>query len=50
MSNKQQHHEAVRWLTTAKEDLSAAILLKEQGMYSHSCFIAQQVTDFVGNV
>ena len=42
MSNKQQHHETVRWLTTAREDFSAAILLKEKGMYSHSCFIAQQ--------
>ena len=42
MSKTHQHHEALRWLTTAKEDLSAAVLLKEQGMYSHSCFIAQQ--------
>lgn len=45
MSKKQQHHEALRWLTTAQEDLSAAILLKEQGVYSHSCFIAQQAAE-----
>ncbi len=45
MSKKQQHHEAVRWFTTAQEDFSAAILLKGQGMYSHSCFIAQQAAE-----
>lgn len=45
MSRKQQHHEALRWLTTAREDLAAAILLKEQGMFSHSCFLAQQCAE-----
>ncbi|NCD34898.1 MAG: HEPN domain-containing protein [Spartobacteria bacterium] len=45
MSQKQQHHEAVRWLTTAQEDLKAAQLLKDQKMYSHSCFLAQQCAE-----
>ena len=40
MSQKQQHHEALRWLTTAKEDFAAATVLKEQRMYSHSCFFS----------
>ena len=45
MSQKQQHHEALRWLTTAQEDFAAATMLKEQGMYSHSCFLAQQCAE-----
>ena len=45
MSRKQQHHEAIRWLTTALEDLAAAQLLKEQQMFSHSCFLAQQAAE-----
>jgi HEPN domain-containing protein len=45
MSQKQQHHEALRWLATAQEDYAAAQLLKEKNMYSHSCFLAQQCAE-----
>ena len=45
MSRQQQHHEALRWLTTAHEDLAAAKVLNEREMYSHCCFLAQQAAE-----
>lgn len=45
MSRQQQHHEALRWLTTAREDLAAATALEDREMYSHCCFLAQQAAE-----
>lgn len=42
MSVERQHYEALRWLKTAEEDINAAGVLKSAGLFSHSCFMAQQ--------
>ena len=42
MSQSKQRYQAERWLLTAEEDLRAADLLMEAGMYAQSCFHAQQ--------
>ena len=42
MSSEKLWHEAQRWLTTAQEDFRAAEVLREAGLFSHCCFLAQQ--------
>jgi len=42
MSRTEDRHLAERWLGTAEEDLRAAKVLLEAGMYAHACFAAQQ--------
>jgi len=42
MSRTKNRHQAERWLQTAEEDLKAARVLLENGMYAHACFSAQQ--------
>jgi HEPN domain-containing protein len=45
MSLEKDHHEALRWLKTAEEDLGAARGLLTIKKYSHACFIAQQCAE-----
>jgi len=42
MSIEKNRYEAERWLRTAEQDLAAARVLHESGMYSQSCFLCQQ--------
>lgn len=42
MSRSKNRYQAERWLLTAEEDLRAAELLFEAGMYAQACFYAQQ--------
>ncbi len=42
MSSEQLWHEASRWLATGREDLGASEVLRDAGMFSHCCFLAQQ--------
>jgi len=42
MSTEKNMREAIRWLTTADDDLDSAVILKKNGKYAHSCFHAQQ--------
>jgi HEPN domain-containing protein len=42
MSKSKNRYESERWLQTAGEDLQAARILSENGMYAHACFAAQQ--------
>ena len=42
MSTEKNMREAIRWLTTADDDLDSAVILKINGKYAHSCFHAQQ--------
>lgn len=45
MSRDKLQHEAERWLQTANEDLRAAQALRQEGLYAHACFIAQQCAE-----
>ena len=45
MSQGKNLHEAKRWLNTAIEDLRAAQVLQEGGLFSHACFLAQQCAE-----
>ena len=42
MSRSKNRHQAERWMQTAREDLAAAMVLAEAGMYAQACFYAQQ--------
>ena len=42
MSLEKNRQQAQRWLKTAEGDLSAAVILFENGKYAHSCFQSQQ--------
>lgn len=42
MSQSKNRHQAERWLQTAEEDMQAAKLLCDSGMYAQACFYAQQ--------
>ena len=42
MSRSKNRYQAERWLKTAEEDLAAARVLAEAGMYAQACFYAQQ--------
>lgn len=42
MSLSKAQYEAKRWLKTAEEDLQAAKILINAGMFSHACFLSQQ--------
>ncbi len=42
MSTEKNMREAIRWLTTADDDLDSAVILKKNGKYAHSCFHAHQ--------
>ncbi len=42
MSVSKNRYQAERWLLTAKEDMEAAQVLLERGMYAHACFLFQQ--------
>jgi HEPN domain-containing protein len=42
MSQSKNRHQAERWLLTAEEDIHAAELLFQAGMYAQACFYAQQ--------
>ena len=45
MSDEKRKHEGLRWLSTARNDLEAATILKEHGKYSLACFHAQQAAE-----
>ncbi len=42
MGTEKAHDEAIRWLGTARSDLSTADILTENERYAHACFHAQQ--------
>lgn len=42
MSTEKNVREAIRWLTTADDDIDSAVILKNNGKFAHSCFHAQQ--------
>ncbi|NOX61703.1 MAG: HEPN domain-containing protein [Chloroflexi bacterium] len=42
MSRKKSRWQAERWLQTAEEDLQAARVLYEHGLYASACFHAEQ--------
>ena len=42
MSRSKNRYQAERWLQTAEEDVQAAQVLLESGMYAQACFYAQQ--------
>jgi HEPN domain-containing protein len=42
MSQSKNRHQAERWLLTAEEDLRAAELLSQAGLFAPACFHAQQ--------
>ncbi|TEU12251.1 MAG: HEPN domain-containing protein [Anaerolineales bacterium] len=42
MSQSKNRYHAKRWLRTAEEDLEAAKVLLDAGMYAQACFYAQQ--------
>jgi HEPN domain-containing protein len=42
MSTEKNIREAIRWLTTADDDIDSAVILKNNGKFAHSCFHAQQ--------
>ena len=45
MSHKKNREEAVRWLTTAQDDLDTARILKKSKKHAHACFHAQQAVE-----
>lgn len=45
MSVEKQRLEALRWLVTAEDDYSAAIILKDNKKYSLACFHSQQAAE-----
>jgi HEPN domain-containing protein len=42
MSTEKNQREASRWLSTARDDLDSAVILRNNGKFAHSCFHAQQ--------
>ncbi len=42
MSQSKNRYQAERWLLTAEEDLHAAVLLSQAGLFAPACFYAQQ--------
>ena len=42
MSTEKNTIEAFRWLTTAKDDLDSARILRKNSKFAHSCFHCQQ--------
>lgn len=42
MSQSKNRYHAERWLQTAEEDLEAAKVLLDAGMYAQACFYAHQ--------
>jgi HEPN domain-containing protein len=42
MSTEKNVYEALRWLRTGEDDLEAATVLKNNSMFPHACFHAQQ--------
>jgi HEPN domain-containing protein len=42
MSSEKNQREAIRWLSTARDDLDSAVILRNNGKFAHSCFHAQQ--------
>jgi len=42
MSTEKNQREAIRWLTTAQDDLDSAVILRRNGKFAHACFHAQQ--------
>ena len=45
MSQREDRHEAQRWLETAADDLRAAQTLAAAEFYAHACFAAQQCAE-----
>ena len=45
MSSEKNRHEALRWLTTAVDDLETAEILIKNEKFAHSCFHAQQAAE-----
>ena len=45
MSEAKQHHEAVRWLRQAQDDLKACEVLRDGGMRAQAGFYAQQAAE-----
>ena len=45
MSRTGDRYQAERWLETAREDLRAAQVLADAGMFAHACFLAQQAAE-----
>jgi len=42
MSRADARHNAARWLSTGRDDLTSAEILKDAGRHAHACFLAQQ--------
>lgn len=45
MSRTGDRYQAQRWLDTAREDLRAAGVMADAGMFAHACFLAQQAAE-----
>jgi HEPN domain-containing protein len=45
MSHKKNREEAARWVTTGRDDLDTAIILKKNKKHAHACFHAQQAVE-----
>ena len=45
MSRTGDRYQAQRWLDTAREDLLAARVMADAGMFAHACFLAQQAAE-----
>ncbi len=45
MSDEKNLKEAMRWLSTADDDLSSARILEKNGQFAHACFHAQQAAE-----
>ena len=45
MSERKNRDLANRWLTTAREDIDAAVVLDNGGKYAHTCFLSQQAAE-----
>jgi len=42
MSIEKRLYEAKRWVSTARDDMDTADILKEKGKFAHACFHSQQ--------
>jgi HEPN domain-containing protein len=45
MSRAKNRYEAHRWLQTAQEDLHAAKVLHDSGVYAQACYLSQQCAE-----
>ena len=45
MSTAENRANGLRWLSTAREDIEAALILSENGKHAHACFLCQQAAE-----